>query len=457
MIARSVRVLAPLAALLLAAGSVAAQGRPQSPTCRGLRYSGNFRLNSAKLYLDVAFQTQRTDPARSQASLRDAARQLDDAWRVNGSDEMTLAFFSGEVALMRGDLVGADTMFTKADARAEDECKQEILRMRRNEWAPLANGALNVTRTGNLDSALALLRRGNLIYRGEPTGFLRMASIFAQRSQTDSAIAYAQLAARSTEDPRFLDLRRAALFTAARLQQGANRPADAEATYREYLRLTPRDLPAMAALGAVLTQQNKTAEVNVLYDSLSVAADTATDPDVLFDAATELVRARRYPLAARLFERELTFNRCHRDALYNLASTYNVMRDSVRMLPAARRLVAVDSMNRGSLAMLAQAYVMTGDRNKTVETLLRHDSLPWTFELVRFTPADSSASLLGAVSNAQQGTLAPFRLTIEFLNGACEPVSQTVVEVPEVAGNGQSTVDVTGRGTGIRAYRYKTN
>jgi hypothetical protein len=107
--------------------------------------------------------------------------------------------------------------------------------------------------------------------------------------------------------------------------------------------------------------------------------------------------------------------------------------------------------------MLAQAYVMSGDRNKTVETLLRHDSLPWTFELVRFTPGDTSTALLGAVSNPQQRPVRPFRLTIEFLNGACEPVSSAVVEVPEIPADGQSPVEVTGSGRGIRAYRYKIN
>ena len=454
MTSRSVRFLAPLAALLVVVGTAAAQ--QNSSQCRGLTYSGNFRLNSAKLYLDQAVRYQRTDPARSQRAVADATRQLESAAEAGGN-AMTVAFFWGEIYLLRGDLVGADSMFTRAGLTAEEECQREILRLRRNEWAPYNNGAVSMTRAGNLDSTLALLRKGNLIYRGDPSGALRMVSIFAQRNQTDSAIFYALQAAHSTGEPRFLDLRKAALFTAGRLQQGANRAADAEATFREYLRLAPRDLPAMGALGAVLALQNRTADANVVYDSLMVSADTVTDPDALFDAATELVRARRYPLAARVYERELTFNRCHRDALYNLASTYNALRDSVHMLPAALRLVAVDSMNRGSLAMLAQAYVMSGDRNKTVETLLRHDSLPWTFELVRFAPADTSAALLGAVSNPQQRPLPAFRFTIEFLNGACEPVSSAVVEVPEVPADGQSTVEVTGRGRGIKAYRYKTN
>jgi len=454
MTSRSVRTLAPLAALLVVVGTAAAQQR--SSECRGLSYTGNFRLNSAKLYLDVAVRYQRTDPARSQRAVADAARQVESAAEAGG-DPKTVAFFWGEIYLLRGDLAGADSMLTKAERDLEEDCQREILRLRRNEWAPYNNGAVNLTRAGNIDSALTLLRKGNLIYRGDPSGALRMVSIFAQRSQTDSAIFYALQAAHSSGEPRFLDLRKAALFTAGRLQQGANRAADAEATFREYLRLSPRDLPAMGALGAVLALQNKTADANALYDSLSAAADAVTDPDVLFEAATELVRARRYPLAAHLYERQLTLNRCHRDGLYNLASTYNAMRDSVHLLATAQRLVAVDSMNRGSLAMLAQAYVMSGDRNKTVETLLRHDSLPWTFELVRFTPGDTSTALLGAVSNPQQRPVRPFRLTIEFLNGACEPVSSAVVEVPEIPADGQSPVEVTGTGRGIRAYRYKIN
>lgn len=448
---RSVGIVAATAALVASAGTANAQ--QQSADCRGLRKNSHFMLNSAKLSLDVAVRFQRSDPIRFASALADAERQLSQS----RGDAMTTAFFYGELFLLRGDLVGADSMLTKAEAAASDDCQREILRQRRNAWAPFNNGAINMTRAGNPDSTLTLLRKGNLIYRGDPSGALRMVSIFAQRSQTDSAIFYALQAAHSTGEARFLDLRKAALFTAGRLQQGANRAADAEATFREYLRLAPRDLPAMGALGAVLALQNKTADANVVYDSLMVFADTITDSDVLFDAATELVRARRYPLAARLYERELTFNRCHRDALYNLASTYNAMQDSVHMLAIARRLAEIDPMNRGSLAMLAQAYVFRRD-TASIGTLLRLQGLPWDFEFAGFTPAgDTSVTLDGAISNLQERPLPAFRLTIEFLNGACEPVSSAVVEVPEVPANGRSTVEATGRGRGIKAFRYTTN
>ena len=113
-------------------------------------------------------------------------------------------------------------------------------------------------------------------------------------------------------------------------------------------------------------------------------------------------------------------------------------------------------MNRGSLAMLAQAQVLLHD-TASIGTLQRLQALPWSFELVRFTPADSTANVQAGISNLQERALPAFRLTIEFLNAACEPVSQAVVEVPQIEPNASHTLDVTGRGRGIRAYRYKAN
>jgi len=454
MIWRSARILAALAALaFITTGSATAQQR--SAECRGLR-TGNFRLNSTKLYLDQAVRFSRTDPSRYQRALSDAERQLSGA-AGSGGDPMTIAFFYGELYLFRGDLVGADSMFTRAEQTAEEECTREITRMRRNEWAPLVNLAQNQIQAGNNDSALVLLRRAQTIFRNSPVGFLRMAGVFASRDQTDSAVAYFRLAGRAGTEPREQELRVAAFFGAARLLQGLDRFAEAEETYREFLRLAPRDLAGMAGLGAVLTGQNKTAEANAVFDTLQAAADTVTSYDVLFNTATELFRATRYPLAARLLERGLSANRCERDGLYNLVNTYLAMRDSTRLLQSAQRLIAVDSMNRMSLERLAAAWQLAGNSQRTLATLLRRDSLPWTFEVMRFEPADSTAAITAVVNNPQARALPAFALTIEFVNGACEVVASTAVQVPEVAAGGSHRVSAAGRGRGIVAYRYRAN
>jgi tetratricopeptide (TPR) repeat protein len=453
MIRRWSSPIAAVALLTALAGTAVAQQR--SSECAGLKYS-NFRLNSAKLYLDNATRVQRTDPARSAAELGRAYQQVTEAVRSGGGDEMTQFFFFGEIALMRGDLVGADSMWTRAEAKSDSTCRREMSRLRRNEYAPLVNGAINQLAANNQDSAVVLLRRATVIFRGSPLAYLRLGAIFDGRNLPDSAIYYFKLAGRSGDSPREADIRAAALLAAAVMQQRLLRWADAEATFRDYRRIAPRDLAGIAGLGAALAGQNKTAEATALYDTLSAVADTVSNPDELFDTATQLVHARRYAMAARLYERELTLNRCHRDGLYNLASTYNSMQDSVHMLAVARRLAEIDPMNRGSLAMLAQAFVLRRD-TASIGTLQRLQALPWAFDLVNFTQADTTATVLGGVSNLQDRALPAFRLTIEFLNGACEPVSQAVVEVPQIDPNGSHSVNVTGHGRGILAYRYKTN
>ena len=454
MIRRSTSTVAIVALFSALAGSAAAQQR--SSECAGLRYS-NFRLNSAKLYLDNATRFQRTDPTRSVAELGRAFQQLSDAVRAGGGDEMTQWFFFGEIALMRGDLVGADSMFTRAEAKSDSTCRREMNRLRRNEWAPLVNGAINQLAANNQDSAVALLRRSTIIFRESPVAYLRIAAIFAGRDQTDSAIAYFKLAGRSGDSPREQEFRMAALFSAARLQQGLERWADAEATFRDFRRMAPRDLAGIAGLGGVLAAQNKTAEANVVLDTLRQLADTVTSYDVLFNTATELFRSNRYTLAAQLFERGLTINLCERDGLYNLTNTYLAMRDSTKLLQTALRLVAADSMNRMSIERLAAAYQLNGNPQRTLATLLRRDSLPWTFEATRFDPADTSATVAGVVGNQVPRPHPAFTLTIEFLSGACEVVASAPVSVPELAASAQHRFTVTGRGRGIMAYRYKTN
>ena len=451
---RSPSTIALVALLTALAGTAAAQ--QTSSVCAGLRYS-NFRLNSAKLYLDNAARYYRTDPARSSAELGRAYQQVGDAVRSGGGDAMTQFFFFGEIAQMRGDLVGADSMFTKAEATADSTCRREMTRLRRNEWAPLVNGAINQLAANNQDSAVTLLRRATIIFRESPVAYLRLAAIFAGRDRTDSAIAYFKLAGRSGDRPNEQEFRIAALFSAARLQQGLEQWADAEATFRDYRRLAPRDLAGLAGFGGVLAAQNKTAEANAVFDTLRVAADTVTSYDVLFNTATELFRASRYPLAARLFERGLTINRCDRDGLYNLTNTYLAMRDSTRLLQSAQRLVAADSMNRMSIERLAAAYQISGNPQRTLATLLRRDSLPWTFESTRFDTADSTAALVGIVGNQLPGNHPPFTLTVEFLSGACEVIATVPVAVPELAASAQHRFSITGRGRGIMAYRYKAN
>jgi tetratricopeptide (TPR) repeat protein len=469
-------MIAPVIALSLLASSALAQQRP--PECRNLSYRSNFRLNGAQQHIEQAGKTSFADDQRRQLS--DAERLLQEAARAGGSDQVTLWYLFGELYVMRHDFVGADSAYSKAEALTDPECKQEIERRRRNQWVPLQNAGVEQMNAGNVDSALALFRRANVIYRGAPYAFLNMATIYVNKNQDDSAIYYYRAAARSTDDPRFLEARATALFNAARLvHRAANDTASiaAEArrrgvadttvrderlraaleAYQDVLKVRPRDLQAQASLASVLFALHRTQEAQAVYDSMLAHADSIESLD-LFDAGVVLFRQDRYALAARATELGLAKNRCYRDALYNLANTFLAARDSVHLLDAAQRLVAVDSMNRQSLQLLAAAMQRNGDTQGTLRVLMRRDSLPWELTVLRFDLGDTTASFHGVVNNLQQKPLSGFKLKVQFVSGACEPVAEQVVEIPDLNPNGSPGASydftVSGNGRGIQAYKY---
>jgi tetratricopeptide (TPR) repeat protein len=476
------RGYAILVAPILALSVSTATGRAQEPPqCRHLSYRGNFRLNGAEQHLQQAEKTSFADEREHRLS--NAMRLLRDAERAGGVDEPTLWYLFGRAYLIQNDLVGADSAFSKVEAVTDPECKQEIARLRRNAWVPLQNAGVEQMQAGNQDSAMVLLRRADRIYRDEPYAYLNMASIFADRDHADSAIAYYEKAANSTDDPKYADARETALFNAARLlhreaRDSAGIRLEAERrgvpdsvvrdgryqralqAYQAVLQVRPRDLEAQASMAGVLVELHRPDQAKAIYDTMLAHADSMSSFD-LFDAGVSLFRQQQYGLAAHAIELGLAKNRCHRDALYNLTNTFLAADDSVHMLEAARRLVAVDSMNIQSLRLLAAARQKNGDTQGTLRELLKIDSLKYDLTIMQFEHGDSTATLRGVVTNAQHAPMTGFKLTLEFVNGACEDVTTQQVDIPDLNPNGSPGAsydfNVTANGQGIVAWKYKTD
>jgi tetratricopeptide (TPR) repeat protein len=506
---RSLTLLAPIAALTITfVSAVAQQAAP--PECRHLDYRGNFRLNGAQQHLVQAKATKYDDVRASR--IADATRLLTETARAGGVDQATLWYMFGQLYVLKHDLVGADSAYTKAEAVTDPECRRQILRERYNEWVPLQNLGVEQMNGGNADSALALFRKANGIYRSAPLVYLNMATIFYNLSQQgldsasvaeearragvpdsmirklrqtggDSAIVYFRLAARSSQDRRWDDARETALFNAARLvnrnaldtasvhaeaqRRGVpdsvvkvGRLRDAEAAYREVLELHPRDLPAQASLAGVLTQLHRESEARTVYDSMLSHADSMDAFD-LMDAGTALFRSNRYDLAARATELGIAKDRCFRDGLYNLANIYLAAKDTAKMLDVSRRLAAQDPMNRASLQMLARAWQDAGNKDSTLHVLQRAEAMPWEMSVVRFDAADTSATLHGMVTNLRPQPLKGFTLTLQFVNASCDVVASKSVDLPDLNANGSAgqayDFNLSVGGRGIVAWKYKTN
>lgn len=509
---RGVSLGAPAVAMFLVVGTAVAQ-RPrqqqsqqqtaqtaQSGRCRNLSFRGNYRLNGAQQYLARADQTPRDDDRRR--AVDDAIRNLTEAATDRAADQLTLWYFFGRAYAFRRDYVGADSAWTRADRLADPECKEEITRRRRNEWVPLVNQAVELMNSQQPDSALAVFRRATVIFRGEPAVYTAMADIFVQRDNSDSAVVYFRLGAVAGSEPRQADARATAMLNASRLLHRMERFAAAESTYRAYLVMKPRDMAARTNLAAVLTRQNRQQEAAAIYDSLLANTDSLESFDLfetgvaLFQQADALPRAdtaqraQKYRLAAHAFDLGLAKNPFHRDALFNLTNSFVAANDGPHSLSAARRLVAVDSLNRRAWTLLASSYQRIAALHRTRDSVLRsrrdslpaadqaraqaraygdstvwalgrRDSLPLEVSVQRFAPGDSAAAIRGQVQNLQSRENSAFNLTLEFLNAAGEVLTRQVVAVPNLPAAGQTgsafDFNLTATGRGILAYRYKVN
>lgn len=488
----------PLALVALAVSAQAGVAqRPNTAECR-LNFRSNFRLNGAQQHLAAADNANH--PVDKQRRAGDALRVLLEASAQSGVDPTALWLFMGRAYALRGDLVGADSAWRRASLTADDACKDEINRRRRNEYIPFNNAAVGHLEADRNDSALAVFRRGVVIYP-EASAFITMGNIFMQMQQEDSAVAYWRRASAFGGEARTLDSRLTALFNAARVLHRAEKYAQADTVYREYLRQRPNDSEARSGLATVLIAQNRRAEAIAMYDSMMSNADSLSSFD-LFDTGVALFRmaqadtaradsVRRQDLfgkAARAFELGLVKNPHLRDALYNLTNTYIAMNDTAKALASAKRLVAADPMNAQAMRLLAASYqrymsayndqmrrattardtaavrrlrpLVTAYQDSTVSALSRSDSLPFDVQVNRFQQRDSTVQLRGAVVNRTNGERPGFNLTFEFLNAAGEVVASETVQVPTLAALGQTggmydfTLNVNGRG--IIAYRYRS-
>lgn len=172
-------------------------------------------------------------------------------------------------------------------------------------------------------------------------------------------------------------------------------------------------------------------------------------------AAFDSTAMPTYRDAATAFEAGLKRNPGYRDALFNLANTYLVLKDGAKMLDVARRLVAVDPLGQKSVRLLAQAFQLVGRSDSTLYYVTQSDSLlPLDVEVGSFQPSDQGASLSGLYTNFHAAPSAPLKLTFEFVDAKGTVVATSVQDVPAVPAQSNQAFQLQVTGAGIVAWRY---
>ena len=474
---------------------------------------GHYLVNSGLLYLKSA--TESRYPEQKQKDLKDAQRVLNQALTSGNQQKNPAAwYYLGRYYIMTDDAVGADTAFNHT-LELKPDCKQDIDIWRRFVWAPTFNAGVAAWQANNTDSAIASFKRASALLPEDPTSPKYIATLYYNGGQIDSAIVYFRRTADvAGKDKKFAQDRKDALYNLGRIQQSQQKFAAAESTYHEYLTLYPNDADILAPYGSLLMQQGKKDSALSIYKTIvskgdsmgymtllragieiaqsvpeepdtaaagtscrnaSKPASTGTGPAAARTRAAALARIRArcdsvnkanmrehessskasLTLAAQALDASLKINPYNREALIYRTNVAEQLRDSVTAMAMARRLIAVDPLNRTSLRMMAFAQQQNGKTDSTIHYLRMGDStLVGDVSVTEFDSTDTGRDLKGNVKNLRAAANPPFKLVFEFLNLKGEVVATDTVSVPAVQPNASYDFELKPAGATIAAWRY---
>lgn len=434
------------------------------PTC-GIK-AGHFKVQSGATYLKTGVET--AVPENRARALASGKKVLLEAAEQNSQDKNpALWFYLGRIYLQQGDLAGADSALTKAEALLP-ACKKDISDVRYLGWVPLVNAGITFTKEEKNDSALALYRLANSIYRDKPLAFLNAGVIFANTGQTDSAIVNFQKASEIAEQTNSVEDRNLATRNWGALLQRTGRHKEAVPVLEKYVAWVPKDVDVKRALATSYraTGQNDKAaaiekEVGAAPPAAGAAGAAGSAAGAEMAAAIALYNEKKYAEAAAAFEKVLVTEPNNRDALYGLSNAYVGLK-SPKLADAAGRLAAIEPLNDDAVRMLANGQRLAKKESAANKTAVLLIGTPTTIKVTQFAPTPAAAAITGTATGREAQTAQgkpvapkPYTLVFEFLDGKGAVVANQEVQVPALKPGESQPVEVKAEGSGIAAWRYK--
>jgi tetratricopeptide (TPR) repeat protein len=432
------------------------------PDC-GMK-TGHFKVQSGATYLKTGIETP--VPENKTRALNNGKKVLLEALEQNQQEKNpALWYYLGRIYLQEGDIVGADSSLTKAEALIP-ACKKHIGEVRYMAWVPLVNAGISFNKEEKNDSALALYRQASTIYRDKPMAFLNTGVIFANANQTDSAIVYFQKASQIAEQTNAIEDRNAATRNWGALLQRSGRHQEAVPVLEKYVGWVPKDVEVKRALASSYRAVGQNDKAKVIEDEVGIAPPAAGQAAAgasadQMSAAVALYNEKKYAEAAAAFEKVLATEPNNRDALYGLANAYVGLK-SPKLADAAARLVAIEPANEEAVRLLANGQRMAKKESLANKTAIQLLAMPTTVKVSQFAPTATGATITAAATGREGETAQgkplvakPLVLVFEFLDAKGAVVGNQEVQVPALKAGESHPIEVKAEAPGIAAWRYK--
>lgn len=428
---------------------------------------GDFRVSSGKTYLSTGITTP--EPANRARALGSGVRVVLEALTEGGLANKSSAawYYLARLYLQQGNVHGADSAFTRAEALAPG-CKADIAKYRYRAWVSLYNAANGFRQQKNDDSAMVMYRAANDILRVSPLAYISQAEIFGGRQETDSALHYYSLAA-ATEptDPAQVKDRNQAVFNHGVLLLNDGKAAEALVAFRRFRTLEPDDVTGKKALArafraAGMADSAQAIERELVGGGAAGGDDSEVSEADLFDIAVQQFKDKNYKEAAETFGRITSRNPWNRDALFNQANAYLALQDGPSLAAVAEKLLTIEPLSEYDYSLQAQGYKFAGNQDGLFKAIVAREALLVNLEVEGIKRTADGATLSGKATGREardenNKLLDPKVLTlnVEFLGEEGTVVGSQEVPIPALKVGETMTVSATGTGSGIRAWRYR--
>ena len=415
-----------------------------------------------------------SDLAKRTSALDEGTAALNRAINQERQDRNAAAwYYMGRIQLMKGDVVGADSSFTKAE-KLEPKCELDIDSYRARAWEALANNASGLRKQGKNDAALIYLHAADQIYRSNAYAPISIGEIHSAAGQHDSALAYFKRArAIPAQDSASTELHNLATFdygvTAVELKQYP----EAITALNEFVKVQPKDAQGARALSRAYEGAGKADSAKIWGDKAVALGGAAATPDAnpadptalnpLFDQGVAQFNDQNYQAAAATFTSILEKSPYYRDALFNLANCHLGLKNGPELVKAAGRLVEIEPLNEVDYTLLGRGYQLTSDNANAIKVVEKREALPVTVQVTGFRIKAESAVLSGKVTGRAPKDLAGKALkvpvpgiVVEYLDGSGTAVATQDVVLPTVAEGATEEFSAEGKAKGIVAWRYHT-
>jgi tetratricopeptide (TPR) repeat protein len=431
---------------------------------------GDFRVSSGKTYLKTGIEGT-GDPINRVNALKNGVRVITEAITTSGQAKSSAAwYYLGRLYIQQGDLVGADSAFTKAQVLAP-ACKDDIKKYRYRVWAALVNAGQTMRQAKQNDSALIMFRSANLMDQTLPLANVFLADLFNDQGQQDSATFYfGKAAASETKDPNMVKARDQAAFNYGVMLLNSNRAKEAVPALQRYRSFQPDDVAGKKALAQAFRAAGMADSAQVLEKELissatsqpSGAAGGEVSEDDLMDIAVKQFNDKNYKEAAATFQKVISQNPWNRDAVFNQANAYLALSDGASLAAAAEKLIAIEPLSEYDHSLRIQGYKIAKNQDGIYKAVVAHEGLPVNVEVQSFKLTGEGATLDAKVTGREARDennkiipAKPLTLAVDFLGADGSVVGSAEAPVPVLKAGETQALSVPAKGHGIRAWRYK--